>query len=153
MCNGSTPDSDSVCGGSNPSSSANNSRYPKRISGIIIFLYRFSVKYGLHLQKIGLFALYFLTALKKAGVICTYGKHPFCTECWYFLYAQCRMAICDLVCLRFKNSFLLYRRILGRTIPDRPNTHKMRDYHKWGGERWHFADFCQIMRKNFRNHA
>ena len=28
LCNGSTPDSDSVCGGSNPSSSAKNIRYP-----------------------------------------------------------------------------------------------------------------------------
>ncbi len=28
LCNGSTPDSDSVCGGSNPSSSAKKSRYP-----------------------------------------------------------------------------------------------------------------------------
>ena len=36
MCNGSTPDSDSVCGGSNPSSSAKNIRYP---SGYLIFFY------------------------------------------------------------------------------------------------------------------
>ena len=28
LCNGSTPDSDSVCGGSNPSSSANNKSHP-----------------------------------------------------------------------------------------------------------------------------
>ena len=28
LCNGSTPDSDSVCGGSNPSSSAKNNGYP-----------------------------------------------------------------------------------------------------------------------------
>ena len=30
LCNGSTPDSDSVCGGSNPSSSANNKSHTKR---------------------------------------------------------------------------------------------------------------------------
>ena len=35
MCNGSTPDSDSVCGGSNPSSSAIKTRYP---SGYLVFI-------------------------------------------------------------------------------------------------------------------
>ena len=36
LCNGSTPDSDSVCGGSNPSSSAKKSRYP---FGYLLFLF------------------------------------------------------------------------------------------------------------------
>ena len=36
LCNGSTPDSDSVCGGSNPSSSAKKSRYP---TGYLLFLF------------------------------------------------------------------------------------------------------------------
>ena len=35
LCNGSTPDSDSVCGGSNPSSSAIKTRY---LSGYLVFI-------------------------------------------------------------------------------------------------------------------
>ena len=34
LCNGSTPDSDSVCGGSNPSSSANKK---ERLNGVLFY--------------------------------------------------------------------------------------------------------------------
>ncbi len=45
LCNGSTPDSDSVCGGSNPSSSAiGNTQYLSKMLGIFLVFRPFSAK-------------------------------------------------------------------------------------------------------------
>ena len=90
LCNGSTPDSDSVCGGSNPSSSANKKTTP---SGVVFLLAKIGIRTHLNADvrwtsaatssKTGGF---FDFCLIKSRQKCYRISHPLGAESWGFFF-------------------------------------------------------------------